>query len=68
MTKTNKTYLMIGGTLTPAFVGMLMLAGIRKQCLFDSYALLTFAGLACVGGYVTAKILKESSSQSSLNE
>lgn len=50
---------MIGGTLTPAFVGMLMLAGVRKQCKFDAYALLTFAGLACVGGYVTSKILKE---------
>lgn len=59
MEKIKKPYLMIGGTLLPAFVGVCAYVAIKKQAKTDVTAIILFAALAVVGGYYTSKLLKE---------
>ena len=60
MTSTDKTYLMIGGTQLPAFVGVAALALISKESISAKSAkyLLTFAALSVIGGYFSSKMIK----------
>ena len=59
MKKLKKPYLMVGGTLLPAFAGVCAYVAIKKQAKTDVTAIILFAALAVVGGYITAKMLKE---------
>ena len=54
----KETYLMIGGTLLPAFVGTAIYMAYKKQAKLEMTNLLIFATLSVVGGYFTAKMLK----------
>lgn len=56
--ETTKMYLMISGTLMPAFAGVILVSSIKREFKIDGLTLLMFAGLSCVGGYVTAKMIK----------
>ena len=58
MKQNKRTYLMIGGTLLPAFVGVSVAVAMRKGATLNTWDLLLFAGLSVVGGYVTAKTLE----------
>jgi hypothetical protein len=57
MEQKAKFYLMTAGTLLPAFVGLNAYTIVTKKEI-DKTAILLFAGLAIVGGYFSAKILK----------
>lgn len=59
MEKKNKTYLMLGGTFLPAFVGVGIAMAMTKRANVKMTDLLIFAGLSAIGGYVTAQMLKE---------
>lgn len=52
-------YLMAAGTFLPAFTGLFIVKAINKDAIkFDTKEILIFSGLALIGGYVTARILK----------
>jgi hypothetical protein len=50
---------MLGGTFLPAFFGTALNIAIQKRAKLTMVDLLIFAGLSAVGGFYTAKILKE---------
>ena len=54
----KKTYIMLGGTFLPAFVGTAMNIAIQKRAKLTMTDLLIFASLSAVGGYITAKMIK----------
>jgi len=53
----KKTYLMLGGTFLPAFIGVIGYASVKKDFKVTGGMILLFAGLSAVGGYVTSKML-----------
>ena len=59
MEKKEKTYLMLGGTFLPAFVGMGLHLAYHKRFGLKISDLLIFAGLSAIGGYMTAKIIQK---------
>lgn len=61
MNKHEVTYLMIGGTLLPAFAAVYIYSLIAKRdiSLKDVEYLSIFAIASIIGGYYTAKILKK---------
>ena len=60
--KQKRGYIMVGGTLLPAFVGVGIMSMVNKSNISfkDTKTLLLFAGLSVLGGMVTASILKDS--------
>jgi len=60
--KQKRGYIMVGGTLLPAFVGVGIMSMVNKSNISfkDTKTLLLFAGLSVLGGIVTANILKDS--------
>lgn len=60
MDAVKRSYLMIGGTLLPAFAGVHIASMITKKPFStkDSNMLLLFAGLSVLGGYATSRLLK----------
>ena len=60
MKKGTKIYLMTAGTFLPAFTAVAVASAIRKKPVSPvPMCLLIFAAAANVGGYFTAKIIKE---------
>jgi hypothetical protein len=60
MGEREKIYVMLAGSLLPAFAIVAARAAYRKSCSFDGWDLLLFAVAVSAGGYVTAKALKGS--------
>ena len=60
MTKIDKVYLMIGGTILPASLGVTLVSLFSKDHISAKSAkyLITFGALAVVGGYFTAQAIK----------
>ena len=58
MDKKSKTYLMVCGTLFPAFVLVTAKVAYDKRANLTAADLLIFAAASLFGGYLTAKILK----------
>ena len=60
MTQPVKTYLMLGGTFLPAFIGIGVLSLVKKQSidLKNSQYLLVFILASAIGGYLTSKMIK----------
>lgn len=60
MTRANKTYLMVGGTLLPAFAFTAAHAMYHKRGgKYKTSDILIFAGGSILGGFLTAKMLKD---------
>lgn len=58
--KFKKSYLMVGGTLLPAFIAVLVRASVKNKITFKASDIIIFAGLSVLGGYATSQMLKES--------
>jgi hypothetical protein len=59
ISKNGKIYLMIAGSLIPAFIGILVHGMYHKRFAFRSSDILIFAVLSMFGGYYSAKILEK---------
>lgn len=57
----KKTYLMLGGTFLPAFIAVGAVSVFTKSSVNMKSAkfLLTFAIASAVGGFITAKMIKD---------
>jgi hypothetical protein len=55
----NKTYLMLGGTFLPAFIGIGIKLAINGEPKLTAKDILIFAALSAVGGYITSQMLKD---------
>ena len=60
MKKTDKTYLMVAGTLLPAFAGVAIVNLFSKDGITAKSAkyLITFGALSIVGGWFSAQVIK----------
>jgi hypothetical protein len=60
MKKLDKTYLMVGGTLLPAFLGVGIVSLISKEPITPKSAkyLIAFAVLSVAGGFFSAQMIK----------
>ena len=61
MTKAQRGYMMVGGTLLPAFlaVGLVSLLSKSPISVKETKYVLAFAAASIIGGFVSAKMLKE---------
>lgn len=58
MSKTQTTYLMIGGTFLPAFIATAAHIAYHKRASLKMSDLLIFAGASAIGGFMTAQMIK----------
>ena len=56
----EKTYIMIGGTFLPAFIGLGVVSLVTKEAISVKSAkfLITFAVASAIGGWITAQMIK----------
>ena len=57
----SKGYLMTSGVLAPALIGVLVHRMYHKSMVFKASDILLFAGISIVGGFLSAKMLENSS-------
>lgn len=55
----KRAYLMTGGTLLPAFVGVIAVASKQGQFKINGSTLLLFATLSVLGGFFTSQIIEK---------
>lgn len=60
MNKKEQAYLMIGGTLLPAFIGVGAISLMTKKpiTMKNSTYIMAFAGLSIAGGFLSARMIE----------